>query len=72
MSFKENDKKKSQNRLCSMWETSRKDQIYELHIVKESEEFQDKGVESISNKIIEENFPNLGKEVCIVVQEAHR
>jgi hypothetical protein len=40
--------------------------------IKESEDFQLKGPGNISNKIIEENFPNLKKEMSMNVQEACR
>jgi hypothetical protein len=36
------------------------------------EEVQDKGQKTYNNKIIAENFPNLGKEMLIQVQEAFR
>ena len=38
--------------------------------VEEREEFQFKGTENISNRIIEENFPNLSKDIPMKVQEA--
>jgi hypothetical protein len=38
----------------------------------ENEDSQLKGPENIFNKIIEENFPNLKKEMTIKVQEAYR
>ena len=38
----------------------------------EGEDSQSKGLENIFNKIIEENFPNLKKEMAINVQEAYR
>ena len=40
--------------------------------VEESEDFQLKGPANIFNKIIEENFPNLKKEMLINIQEAYR
>ena len=40
--------------------------------IEESEDSQLKGPENIFNKIIEENFPNLKKEITINVQEAYR
>ena len=39
--------------------------------IEEGEESQLKGPENIFNKIIEENFPNLKKEMAINVQEAY-
>jgi hypothetical protein len=38
----------------------------------ESEAFQLKGPVNIFNKIIEENFPNLKKEMPMNIQEAYR
>ena len=40
--------------------------------IEEGEDTQVKSTESIFNKIIEENFPNLKKEMPIKVQEAYR
>ena len=38
----------------------------------ENEDFQLKGPANIFNKIIEENFPNLKKEMPMNIQEAYR
>ena len=40
--------------------------------IEEGEESQIQGPENIFNKIIEENFPNLKKEMPINIQEAYR
>ena len=40
--------------------------------IEEGEEIQLKGAEGIFNKIIEENFPNLKKDMPMKVQEAYR
>jgi hypothetical protein len=40
--------------------------------IQESEDSQLKGPVNIFNKIIEENFPNLKKEMPIKIQEAYR
>jgi hypothetical protein len=40
--------------------------------IEENEYSQLKGPENVFNKIIEENFPNLKKEMAIKVQEAYR
>jgi hypothetical protein len=40
--------------------------------IEENEDFQLKGPASIFNKIIEENFPNLKKEMPMNIQEAYR
>ena len=40
--------------------------------VDENEDFQLKGPVNIFNKVIEENFPNLKKEMPMDIQEAYR
>jgi hypothetical protein len=40
--------------------------------IEESEDYQLKGPINIFNKIIEENFPNLKKEMPMNIQEAYR
>ena len=40
--------------------------------IDENEDFQLKGPVNIFNKIIEENFPNLKKEMSMNIQEAYR
>jgi hypothetical protein len=40
--------------------------------IEEGEETQIPGPENVFNKIIEEKFPNLKKEIPIKVQESHR
>jgi hypothetical protein len=40
--------------------------------INENEDFQVKGPVNIFNKIIEENFPNLKREVAMNIQEAYR
>jgi hypothetical protein len=40
--------------------------------VDENEDFQFKGPANIFNKIIEENFPNIKKEMPMIIQEAYR
>ena len=40
--------------------------------IQEENKIQVKGPENIFNKILEENFPNLKKEIPIKMQEAHR
>jgi hypothetical protein len=40
--------------------------------IEESEDSQIKGPVNIFNKIIQENFPNLKKEMPINIQEAYR
>jgi hypothetical protein len=40
--------------------------------VDENEDFQLKGSANIFDKIIEENIPNIKKEMPMIIQEAHR
>jgi hypothetical protein len=40
--------------------------------IEERKDFQVKGSINISNRIIEENFPNLKKEISISTQETYR
>jgi hypothetical protein len=40
--------------------------------IDENEDFQFKGPAFIFNKIIEENFPNLKKEMSMSIQEAYK
>ena len=40
--------------------------------IEEGEDSQIKGPQNIFNKIIEEKFPNLKKEMCLNVQEGYR
>jgi hypothetical protein len=40
--------------------------------VDENEDFQFKGPANVFNKIIEENFPNIKKEMPMNIQEAYR
>ena len=40
--------------------------------VDENKDFQQKGLVNIFNKILEENFPNLKKEMPMNIQEAYR
>ena len=54
-----------------MWDTMKRPNLRIIGM-KEREEFQLKGPGNIFNKIIEENFSNLKKEMPIKVQEAYR
>ena len=40
--------------------------------IDESEDLQQKGPANIFNKIMEENFPNLKREMTMNIQEAYR
>jgi hypothetical protein len=42
-----------------------------INEIEECEDSQLKGPKNVFNKIIEENFPNLKKEMTIKVQEAY-
>ncbi|KAL6073605.1 hypothetical protein STEG23_027906 [Scotinomys teguina] len=53
-----------------MWDTMKRPNLKIMGI--EGEEYQLKGTENIFNKIIEENFPNLKKEIPMKVQKAYR
>jgi hypothetical protein len=52
-------------------ETMRRSNL-QIKGVNENEDFQLKGPANIFNKIIEENFPNLKKEMPMNIQEAYR
>jgi chromosome segregation ATPase len=52
-------------------DTMRRPNLKEIGI-DEKEDFQLKGPVNIFNKIIEENFPNLKKEIPMNIQEAYR
>ncbi|KAL6065661.1 hypothetical protein STEG23_028022 [Scotinomys teguina] len=54
-----------------IWDTMKRSNLRIIGIEK-GEEYQLKGTENIFNKIIEENFPNLKKEMLMKVQEAYR
>ncbi|KAL6089685.1 hypothetical protein STEG23_026096 [Scotinomys teguina] len=72
-SVKENTKSKkviTQN-VQEIWDTMKRPNLRIIGI-EEGEEYQLKGTENIFNKIIEENFPNLNKEIPIKIQEAYR
>jgi hypothetical protein len=44
----------------------------QIIVIDENEDFQSNGPTNIFNKIIEENFPNLKKEMPMNIQEAYR
>ena len=76
----ENIEKKKENEKCKKILTQNIQEIQDtmrrpnLRIigVDENEDFQLKGPANIFNKIIEENFPNLKKEMPMNIQEAYR
>ena len=72
-SIKENTKTKkiiTQN-VQEIWDTMKRPNLRIIGI-EEGEEYQLKGTENIFNKIKEENFPNLKKEIPMKIQEAYR
>ncbi|CAH7484839.1 AABR07011733.1 [Phodopus roborovskii] len=72
-STKENHKsnKSLTQNIQEMWDTMKRPNLRIIGI-EEGEEAQLKGAENIFNKIIEENFPNLKKDMPMKVQEAYR
>ncbi|MGE9715022.1 RBD-like domain-containing protein, partial [Escherichia coli] len=71
-SSKENLKSnKTITRIQEIWDTVKRPNLRIIGI-EEGEETQLKGAENIFNKIIEENFPNLKKDMPMKVQEAYR
>jgi hypothetical protein len=54
-----------------IYDTMRRQGLRKIGI-EESKDSQLKGTVNIFNKIVEENFPNLKKEMPINIQEAHR
>ncbi|KAL6081673.1 hypothetical protein STEG23_005580 [Scotinomys teguina] len=69
---KENTKSKKviRQNIQEIWDTMKRPNLRIIGI--EEGEYQLKCTENIFNKIIEENFPNLNKEIPIKIQEAHR
>ena len=72
-STKENlkPKKSLTQNIQEIWETVKRPNLRIIGI-EEGEEIQLKGAENIFNKIIEENFPNLKKDMPMKIQEAYR
>jgi hypothetical protein len=79
-SIRNRDKTIKENAKCKMILTKNIKEIQDtkrrpnLQIigVDEKEDFQFKGPENIFNKIIEENFPNLKKDMTMNIKEAYR
>ena len=72
-SIKENlksNKSLSQN-IQEIWDTAKRPNLRIIGI-EEGEEIQLKGTENIFNKIIEENIPNLKKDMPMKIQEGYR
>ncbi|ERE81283.1 Transposase, L1 containing protein [Cricetulus griseus] len=72
-STKENHKsnKSLTQNIQEIWDTMKRQNLRIIGI-EEGEEIQLKGTENIFNKIIEENFPNLQKDMPMKLQEAYR
>ena len=71
--IKENSKSNmllSQN-IQEIWDTIKRPNLRTIG-VKEGEEVKLNGPENIFNKIIEQNFPNLKKDIPMKIQEAYR
>jgi hypothetical protein len=64
-------KKILSQKIQEIQDTMRKPNIWIIE-VDENEDFQLKGTANIFNKIIEENFPNLKKDMPMNIQEAYR
>ena len=63
-------KKKSEDRFKELWDIIK---WINIHIIEIPEgEKRDKGAESLLSNIMAENFPNLGKETDIQVQESKK
>ena len=60
--------KRNEDSLRDLWDNTKRKNIRIIG-VREGEE-REKGPEKISEEIIVENFPNMGKEIATQVQEA--
>ena len=71
--IKENTKsnKFSSQNIQEIWNTIKRPNLRIIG-VEQGEELQLKDAENIFNKMIEENFPNLKKDIPMKVQEAYR
>ena len=67
---REKDFKKNEDMLRDLWDNIKCTNILIIGVPKREE--RKKGVENLFGDIISENFPNLGKETDIQVQEAQR
>ena len=54
-----------------IWDTMKRPKLHIIGI-EGKEESQDNAMDQIFNRIIEENFPKLKKDITIQIQEAHR
>ena len=62
--------KRIEDSLRDLWDNIKRTNIWIIRVPKEEE--KKKGSEKISEQIIVENFPNMGKEIATQVQEAQR
>ena len=67
---KEKRRKRIENSLRDLWDNIKCTNIRIIEVPEEEE--KKKGPEKIFEKIIVENFPNMGKEIVNQVQEAQR
>ena len=67
----ENFKKIQVRNNQGMWDTMKRPKLHIIGI-EEIEASQDNCVDHIFDKIIEENFPKLKKDITLQIQEAHR
>jgi hypothetical protein len=67
---KKKKKKKKTRNFEKIWDNVKRPSLRKIGI--EEEESQIKGLENISNNIIEENVSNLKKEMSLKVQETYR
>ena len=62
--------KRNEDSLRDLWDNIKCNNIHIIGVPQEEE--RDKGPKEIFEKIIVENFPNMGKEIATQVQEAQR
>ena len=67
---KEKRMKRNEDSLRDLWDNIKRTNIQIIGVPEEEE--KEKGSEKISEEIIVENFPNMGKETATQVQEAKR
>ena len=67
---KEKRMKRNENSLRDLWDNIKRNNIHIIGVPEGKE--REKGPEKISEEIIVENFPNIGKEIATQVQEAQR
>ena len=64
---KEKRMKRNEDSLRDLWDNIKPNNIHIIGVPEEEE--REKGSEKIFDKIIVENFPNMGKEIATQVQE---